>query len=86
MAGRNVALGVRPGHSSKSGGLTPPSPPAEKTTAREDQTGQSGTCDGDHPYRPTHTLLCIYKSSRQASNLPCGMWQTGYTVRQCGSG
>jgi hypothetical protein len=34
----------------------------------------------------SYTLLCIYKSSRQASNLPCGMWQMGHTVRQCGSG
>jgi transposase len=34
----------------------------------------------------SYTLLCIYKSSRQASNLPCGMWQMGHTIRQCGSG
>jgi hypothetical protein len=29
----------------------------------------------------SYTLLCIYKSSRQASNLPCGMWQMGHTVQ-----
>src|ERR1700740_505193 len=28
------------------GGLTTPSPPAEKATARQDQAGQSGTHDG----------------------------------------
>ena len=30
----------------RSVGLTPPSPPAEKAAAREDQAGQSGTGDG----------------------------------------
>jgi hypothetical protein len=29
-----------------SGDLLPPSPPAEKATARQDQTGKSGTGDG----------------------------------------
>src|SRR5262249_16007786 len=32
--------------SGSSGGLLPPSPPAEKATARQDQARQSGTNDG----------------------------------------
>ena len=39
---------------------------------------------GSSPIVRPYTLLCIYKSSRQASILPCGMWQTGHTVRQLG--
>src|SRR5262249_62071191 len=37
-------------------------------------------------YRPTYTLLCIYKSSKQKGHLPGGMWQACHTARQCGSG
>jgi hypothetical protein len=36
----------RPAMARCSGDLPPPSPPAEKTTARQDQAGKSGTGDG----------------------------------------
>src|SRR5262249_21134024 len=44
---RAIVLGNRSGH------LLPPSPPAEKATARQDQTRQSSTCDGGGNYHPS---------------------------------
>ena len=44
---RAIVLGNRSGH------LLPPSPPAEKATARQDQTRQSSTCDGGGDYHPS---------------------------------
>jgi hypothetical protein len=41
-----IARKRRVPYPSCSGGLLPPSPPAEQATARQDQAGQSGTGDG----------------------------------------
>jgi hypothetical protein len=51
LAAANDVCGLRPPESS--GDLLPPSPPAEKATARQDQAGKASTDDWTNPLAPS---------------------------------
>src|SRR5437016_10486860 len=59
-----------PGPFSCSGGLLPPSPPAEKATTSQDQAGQSRACDGGrHAHRhKVRRYVCYDFSFMGATN------------------